>query len=73
MNTDTGDVCRLTPEEIEKLKQNWREIDEHALSLKRQAQLSKTGRTKIGRNDPCGCGSGKKFKRCCYTGRRVNR
>jgi len=20
---------------------------------------------KIGRNDPCGCGSGKKFKRCC--------
>jgi hypothetical protein len=21
---------------------------------------------KIGRNDPCFCGSGKKFKRCCY-------
>lgn len=21
---------------------------------------------KIGRNDPCGCGSGKKFKRYCY-------
>ena len=20
---------------------------------------------KIGRNDPCSCGSGKKFKRCC--------
>lgn len=20
---------------------------------------------KIGRNDPCGCGSGQKFKRCC--------
>ncbi len=21
--------------------------------------------SKIGRNDPCGCGSGKKFKKCC--------
>ena len=24
-----------------------------------------TGVNKIGRNDPCGCGSGKKFKKCC--------
>ncbi len=23
-------------------------------------------RTKIGRNEPCPCGSGKKYKRCCY-------
>lgn len=23
------------------------------------------GRTKIGRNEPCFCGSGKKFKKCC--------
>lgn len=22
--------------------------------------------TKIGRNDPCPCGSGKKYKKCCY-------
>lgn len=22
---------------------------------------------KVGRNDPCICGSGKKFKRCCYS------
>ena len=21
--------------------------------------------TKVGRNDPCSCGSGKKFKKCC--------
>src|SRR6266851_4922200 len=25
--------------------------------------------TKIGRNDPCGCGSGRKFKKCCLKGR----
>jgi uncharacterized protein YecA (UPF0149 family) len=24
-----------------------------------------TNTNKIGRNDPCGCGSGKKFKKCC--------
>ena len=24
---------------------------------------------KVGRNDPCPCGSGKKFKKCCYTGK----
>jgi uncharacterized protein YecA (UPF0149 family) len=23
------------------------------------------GRNKIGRNDPCPCGSGKKYKKCC--------
>lgn len=23
--------------------------------------------TKVGRNDPCSCGSGKKFKHCCAT------
>ena len=28
---------------------------------------------KVGRNDPCPCGSGVKFKRCCYVGPRVMR
>lgn len=27
-----------------------------------------SGRPKIGRNDPCLCGSGKKFKKCCGAG-----
>jgi hypothetical protein len=26
---------------------------------------SKSGRKQVGRNDPCPCGSGKKFKKCC--------
>lgn len=25
----------------------------------------KKGRSKIGRNDPCACGSGNKYKNCC--------
>ena len=28
------------------------------------AMVVKTG-PEVGRNDPCGCGSGKKFKKCC--------
>ncbi|WP_407637202.1 SEC-C metal-binding domain-containing protein [Candidatus Nitrososphaera gargensis] len=24
-----------------------------------------SGKTKVGRNDPCPCGSGRKFKKCC--------
>jgi Mlc titration factor MtfA (ptsG expression regulator) len=28
-------------------------------------QVRKKGKVEIGRNDPCPCGSGKKFKRCC--------
>ncbi len=27
---------------------------------------SKTTETKVGRNDPCPCGSGLKFKKCCF-------
>jgi uncharacterized protein YecA (UPF0149 family) len=36
----------------------------------KQAKVSKTANkliaeTKVGRNDPCPCGSGKKYKKCC--------
>ena len=41
------------------------EIDESKLSPKRQAEFKQFGRTKIGRNEKCPCGSGKKFKVCC--------
>lgn len=30
-----------------------------------EREMSKHLRTKIGRNEPCPCGSGKKFKKCC--------
>ena len=30
-----------------------------------RASRPETRRDKIGRNDPCPCGSDKKFKRCC--------
>ncbi len=30
-----------------------------------QRELAKSAHPKVGRNDPCPCGSGKKFKKCC--------
>ena len=33
--------------------------------------MPRTG--KAGRNDPCPCGSGKKYKRCCEVGRQRGR
>ena len=33
--------------------------------LKREPVRTPTG-AKVGRNDPCPCGSGKKYKKCCY-------
>jgi len=47
---------------------NVREI--HAYWLKRRAEHApkrtvKYTEPKTGRNDPCSCGSGKKFKKCC--------
>ena len=30
-----------------------------------EAQMVKREGQKIGRNDPCPCGSGKKYKKCC--------
>ena len=35
------------------------------LRASRTGAVGPTRRTKVGRNDPCPCGSGKKYKRCC--------
>ena len=37
------------------------------IRVRRTSRPSPTRSTKVGRNDPCPCGSGKKFKRCCGT------
>ncbi len=43
----------LSPEKIESIKSSWRS-SKIAVSSKR-----------VGRNEPCVCGSGKKYKKCC--------
>ncbi|PHM61597.1 preprotein translocase subunit SecA [Xenorhabdus ishibashii] len=65
------------PEEVEALEQQRREeaerlarqqhlsheVEQGALMSKAEAQVA-TGERKVGRNDPCPCGSGKKYKHC---------
>lgn len=48
--------------ELDALEDFWDEVDELSVGEKesQHAQLPK-----IGRNDPCICGSGKKYKKCC--------
>jgi len=41
----------------------WKSL--HAEKRKHPAEAVKPGRDKTGRNDPCPCGSGKKYKKCC--------
>jgi len=63
--------------ELQRLAEDWikeqtleternRAAQRQALELRRQAELSThKAKTKVSRNDPCPCGSGKKFKKCC--------
>jgi len=52
-------VSRQVPQEMAKMVAN-RGGDGH-----RQPQKVKVAGRKVGRNDPCPCGSGKKYKHCC--------
>jgi hypothetical protein len=57
-----------TPEEIAKRQERWAEEamreEEEALAAEREEPYVRA-EPKIGRNDPCPCGSGKKYKKCC--------
>jgi len=37
----------------------------HVAGMLRETPLTPVTRQKVGRNEPCPCGSGKKFKKCC--------
>ena len=50
----------LPKKDFKELFQKFREAE------KAQSQISEQKKQKTGRNDPCPCGSGKKYKKCCY-------
>lgn len=52
---------KLTPQQILRLGR----IEQQNLWL--ASELASDYEGKVGRNDPCPCGSGKKFKKCCGT------
>jgi len=47
------------------LKSNIKPADSQAVTPQAKSETLK-GKEKIGRNDPCPCGSDKKYKRCCW-------
>jgi len=55
--------------EIEVTRENFIEMAEHFAKEETiteiKTKLEEMGSTKVGRNDPCPCGSGKKYKKCC--------
>ena len=67
--------CDLEPMEIdEQLKDVASEIIPPYVEILHRARLAQAERfetwakqsfPKVGRNDPCPCGSGKKYKKCC--------
>jgi uncharacterized protein len=60
-------VADLIPGCVMGIAAYWRrKASKHAISLKAGPRPASSGvMTKIGRNDPCPCSSGRKFKRCC--------
>jgi SEC-C motif len=57
-----------SPDTIEKRQQHWADIDAPDVALRTDGSPPVTyvrDNPKIGRNDPCPCGSGKKYKKCC--------
>lgn len=60
-----SDVQAKPDEEKEKnMKTNEGEIGMRKVGLPAEALRSLGSRAKVGRNDPCPCGSGKKYKKC---------
>jgi len=56
-------------ERLKALATEWKQKQVKAATQSRTLGAIQRGEIKTGRNDPCPCGSGKKFKRCC--GRQV--
>jgi uncharacterized protein len=54
------EIVDQLPVTLQSIAAYWRDPDR---PLPQREQLLRS--TKVGRNDPCPCGSGKKFKKCC--------
>ena len=74
---DEGDEAEMS-DAMRELHDEWLQTPREALEGKKPAEALEGGRLfpdkietfrretpKVGRNDPCPCGSGKKFKKCC--------
>jgi uncharacterized protein YecA (UPF0149 family) len=62
-------MAKYLPEDIHQRLEKWASFqgdESEAVIDEDDGDLCEDGPTvKVGRNDPCPCGSGKKFKKCC--------
>jgi len=58
MDPGTGKIYQVTDEQAARKR--------GLIPVGRSLTTYERATEKIGRNSPCGCGSGKKFKKCCY-------
>ena len=66
MDTRTGNI--ILPPELKLLRREFHgELPEFIKEMKIDPTPKQLKRGKVGRNDPCPCGSDKKFKKCCLT------
>lgn len=73
MDTRTGDIYMMDKERQKLLQKELgnrikiMDIPPTLAQLQRKPINKKMGAIgRVGRNDPCPCGSGRKFKKCCY-------
>jgi uncharacterized protein len=60
----TAALSEYIPESIAFIYRFW-QLYRLAMLERTVAKQARRGGVKVGRNDPCPCGSGKKFKKCC--------
>ncbi len=53
---------------VETLYRRQKGLDRVVLGAPRALRPTPATVAKVGRNDPCPCGSGRKFKKCCGAG-----
>ena len=61
---ETTDILKYRYKEMKKIGQTLI-ANEHIPRMTSMYLPRTGGKKKIGRNDPCPCGSGKKYKKCC--------
>ncbi len=65
-NTRRWHLKGYTPAELHLVEQSWFERPPEPPAVRKKAEVfSLETRKRVGRNDPCPCGSGLKFKKCC--------
>jgi len=65
MNTDTGNIVSL--EFVKALRADQQKKYKEMQVPPTPVQMLRRP-PRVGRNEACPCGSGRKFKKCCYTG-----